>query len=73
MNYAHQWRLAVALKQPYPRPETGAEDSTATAGAPPVFIPVDSQKARREGLGFGLAIGFTVGFGVAYVAWKSNQ
>jgi hypothetical protein len=36
MKYAERWRLALALKQPYPVPgETGAEgDATA---APPVF------------------------------------
>lgn len=36
MKYPERWRLALALKQPYPSPaETGAEgDATA---APPVF------------------------------------
>lgn len=72
--YQHQWRLAVALKHPYPALDTGAEDSTtSTAAPPPVFIPVGAGKAMTEGLGFGLGIGFAVGFGVAYLAWKSNQ
>lgn len=42
-TYAHRWRLAVALKQAYPRPETGAEDVTTTPAAPPpVFVPVSN-------------------------------
>lgn len=42
-TYQHRWRLAVALKHPYPAPDTGAEDSTtSTAAPPPVFVPVSN-------------------------------
>lgn len=27
MNYQQRWLLAVAMKQPYPRPDTGAVDA----------------------------------------------
>lgn len=66
-TYAHRWQLAVALKQPYPRPETGAEDSTTSVtAAPPVFIPVESKPETNWGAlavvgTLGLAIGVFVG------------
>ena len=49
-TYAHRWRLAVALKQAYPRPETGAEDLTTTPAAPPVFVPVSTDWSLQKKL-----------------------
>ena len=61
MTYQQRWLLAVALKQAYPRPETGAEASTITV-APPTFVvaepSADEEKAtQRKWLWTGLAIG----------------
>lgn len=30
MNYRQRWLLAVAMKQPYPRPDTGATETEQT-------------------------------------------
>lgn len=65
--------MAVALKQAYPRPETGAEDPATGLPSPPVFVPVENQSQKLAGLGYGAAFGFIAGFGVAYLAWKSNR
>ena len=64
MNYQQRWLLAVALKQAYPQPETGAAESSTITVAPPTFVvaegeaSADEQKAmQRKWLWTGLAIG----------------
>lgn len=62
MNYQQRWLVAVALKQPYPQPETGAAESSTITVAPPTFVVAepseDEQKAtQRKWLWTGLAIG----------------
>jgi hypothetical protein len=76
MKYPERWRLALALKQPYPVPgETGAEgDATA---APPVFqVAATDEKTQTRvnmvGAG-GLALGFVAGIALAYWAVESNR
>jgi|WetSurMetagenome_2_1015567.scaffolds.fasta_scaffold1035608_2 hypothetical protein len=66
-TYVHRWRLAVALKQPYPRPETGAEDATTSTAAPPVFIPIDDAKKTKDAFMWGSIIGAIVGVGGMYL------
>ena len=54
MNYEQRWLLAVAMKEPYPRPETGAETP-----APPTFTveemaPVIQQRVQYAAMAGGL-------------------
>jgi hypothetical protein len=68
MRYSQRWTLAVALKQGYPRPETGAEDSTTAVGAPPVFAAPTSDEQKQKQWTFGAggaALGLVLGAGLA--------
>jgi hypothetical protein len=75
MNYAQRWTMAVALKQAYPRPETGAEDPAAAVPPPPVFVPVKEEIPGNEVIIRGLyaAAGLAVGVGAVLLLRKSRR
>jgi hypothetical protein len=71
MNYEQRWLLAVAMKQPYPRPETGAETP-----APPTFTveemaPVIETRTRNAAMS-GLLIGAISGFMIGTFVWTAQ-
>jgi len=74
-TYAHRWRLAVALKQAYPRPETGAEDVTTTPAAPPpVFVPVEPDPTKENTTrALYAGIGLVVGIGATYLFTRRRR
>lgn len=67
MTYQQRWLLAVAMKQGYPLPDTGA---TETAPAPPTFTleemapAIDERTRKMFGVGMLAGIGLTVAAGV---------
>lgn len=48
-SYAHRWRLAVALKQPYPSP--------SDTGAPSLYQDAKWEEQRRGAVIWGFGIG----------------
>jgi len=64
--YAHQWRLAVALKQPYPAPETGeVPQYWGWQNESPDRLALGLTQRKHEqsvamGIGFGLAAALLV-------------
>lgn len=65
MNYQSRWLLAVALKQAYPRLETGAEEPPPDPLPPPEFSAEElapaavaaREAAKRKSMWTGLALG----------------
>jgi hypothetical protein len=65
VTYSQRWLLAVALKQPYPQLETGAEEPPPNPIPPPEFSAEELAPAakeyreaeKRKSLWTGLALG----------------
>lgn len=64
MTYQQRWVRAMALRQPYPSAETGAEGDAVAA--PPIFVPVESGWGISQKT-LAVAGGFVAG--AALVAW----
>lgn len=81
MNYAHQWQLAVALRRPYPRPETGDVMTTTDPAAPaaasgwslsPENVKIALQNMSKAAW-LGIGLGALLGAGLGYALGRKSR
>lgn len=79
-NYAQRWALAVALRQPYPRPETGDVMATTDPAAPapsgwslsPENVKIALQNMSKAAW-LGIGLGALLGAGIGYALGRKSR